>query len=210
MSSKRKTDTDLTTQTRRPEEPVVEATAGPADSGRPHEPEETEPAERPGPAPEAAESDSSQRRLEEMASQLEELNDARLRLAADFENYKKRVRQEQLGTMRFAAQTVAERLLPVVDDAELALSHAPEGVDENWLKGIRLTFQKLNEVLASVGVERIEAVGVPFDPNLHEAVGSEESSEQPEDTVLVELRPGYRMHDRVLRPALVKVARPPA
>lgn len=150
------------------------------------------------------------RRVEELASQLEEVDSSRLRLAADFENFRKRARQEQLETMRYAAATVAERLLPVLEDAQRALQHVPEGVDENWLKGVRLTFQKLEDVLASVGVERIEAVGTPFDPKFHEAVGSEESGEHPEDTVLVELRPGYRMHDRVLRPALVKVARAPA
>jgi molecular chaperone GrpE len=114
-----------------------------------------------------------------------------------------------MDTIRFAAATLAERLLPVLDDAQRALSHVPEGVDEGWLKGVRLTFQKLEEVLTAVGVERVEAVGSRFDPKMHEAVGSEES-DQPEDTVLVELRPGYRMHDRVLRPALVKVARTPA
>jgi molecular chaperone GrpE len=163
-----------------------------------------------GGAEAAAESAERDRRVEELASQLEEANGRYLRLAADFDNFKKRARQEQLETMRFAAATVAERLLPVLDDAKLALDHAPEGVDENWLKGVRLTFQKLEEVLASVGVERIEAIGVRFDPNLHEAVGSEESGDHPEDTVIAELRPGYRMHDRVLRPALVRVARPPS
>jgi molecular chaperone GrpE len=150
------------------------------------------------------------RKADELASQLEEANGRHLRLAADFENYKKRVRQEQLDTMKYAAATVAERLLPVLDDADRALSHAPEGVDENWLKGVRLTFQKLEEVLGSVGVERIEALGAPFDPKQHEAVASEETAKHPEDTVVAELRAGYRMHDRVLRPALVKVARPPA
>jgi molecular chaperone GrpE len=141
---------------------------------------------------------------------MEETNARHLRLAADFENYKRRARQEQVDTMRYAAATVAERLLPVLDDASLAIGHAPDGVDESWLKGVRLTFQKLEEVLGSLGVERIEAAGAAFDPKLHEAVGSEETAEQPEDTVVAELRPGYRMHDRVLRPALVRVARPPA
>ena len=89
-------------------------------------------------------------------------------------------------------------------------TRAPDGIDENWLKGVRLTFQKLDEVLSSAGVERIEATGSPFDPKLHEAVGSEETTEHPEDTVVAELRAGYRMHDRVLRPSLVRVARPPA
>lgn len=162
-----------------------------------------EPERAPEPSP-------SDRRAEELASQLEEANSRHLRMAADFENYKKRIRQEQVDTMRYAASTVAERLLPVLDDANLAVSHAPEGIDESWLKGVKLTFQKLEEVLASVGVERIEALGIKFDPKQHEAVGSEETSKHPEDTVVAELRAGYRMHDRVLRPALVRVARPPA
>ena len=167
------------------------------------------PAPAPAPAP-AAPAAAPGRKAYELASQLEEANGRHLRLAADFENYKKRVRQEQLDTMKYAAATVAERLLPVLDDADRALSHAPEGVDESWLKGVRLTFQKLEEVLGSVGVERIEALGAVFDPKQHEAVASEETAKHPEDTVVAELRAGYRMHDRVLRPALVKVARPPA
>jgi molecular chaperone GrpE len=162
------------------------------------------------PAPDEAAARDGDRRAEELASQLEEANNRYLRLAADFDNFKRRARQEQLDTMRYAAATVVERLLPVLDDANRALAHAPDGVDEGWLKGVRLTVQQLEDVLASVGVERVSAVGSPFDPKLHEAVGAEETAEHPEDTVVVELRPGYRMHDRVLRPALVKVARPPS
>ena len=145
----------------------------------------------------------------DLPSQLEAANSRLLRLAADFDNYKKRARQEQVDTMRYAAATLAERLLPVLDDAQRALEHVPEGVDEGWLRGLEMTFRKLEEVLASVGVERIDALGQRFDPSFHEAIGSEESEDQPEDTVVSELRPGYRIHDRVLRPALVKVARRP-
>jgi molecular chaperone GrpE len=159
-------------------------------------------------APGAAQ--AADRRLQELASQLEESRARHLRLAADFENYKKRARQEQVDTVQYAAAALAERLLPVLDDVERALDHAPEGADEGWLRGVRLTFQHLEEALASVGVEPIETVGRPFDPKLDEAIGSEESDEHPDDTVLVELRRGYRMHDRVLRPALVKVSRRPA
>jgi molecular chaperone GrpE len=166
--------------------------------------------DQPRPTTEEARPSEAERRAEELASRLEEANNQRVRLAADFDNFKKRARQEQMDTMRYAAAAVAERLLPVADDADRVLSHTPDEVDENWLKGVRLTFQKLDEVLASLGVERIESVGSAFDPKLHEAVASEETAEHPEDTVVVELRPGYRMHDRVLRPALVKVARPPA
>jgi molecular chaperone GrpE len=146
----------------------------------------------------------------ELASQLEEANSRLLRVAADFDNFKKRSRQEQMDTIRFASSTLAERLLPVLDDAERTLEHVPEGVDERWLKGLELTFRQLEEVLSSVGVERIHALGERFDPSQHEAIGSEESEDHEEDTVVRELRPGYRLHDRVLRPALVKVARRPA
>ena len=105
---------------------------------------------------------------------------------------------------------MATRLLPVLDDAELAMEQVPDGTDAGWLRGIQLTLQKLHDVLASVGVEPIEAVGAPFDPKQHEAIGSEESTELPEGTVVSELRRGYRTHDRVLRPSLVKLARRPA
>jgi molecular chaperone GrpE len=226
MATKRRTDHE---STQKPDAPAVEAASAdqPASGGSQDDPEVKQPAADAGatdrkedkkaeaqdargetaPADQAPERD---RRAEELASQLEEANGRHLRLAADFENYKKRIRQEQLDTMKYAAATVAERLLPVLDDADRALSHAPEGVDESWLKGVRLTFQKLEEVLGSVGVERIESLGAPFDPKQHEAVASEETAKHPEDTVVAELRAGYRMHDRVLRPALVKVARPPA
>ncbi len=141
---------------------------------------------------------------------IEEANSRHLRLAADFDNFKKRVRQERLELLQYASASLAERLLPVLDDFERVLEHAPEGIDSNWLKGVRMTAQKLQEALQSVGVETIEAVGAPFDPKLHEAIGTEESADQPEDTVVKELRRGYRIHDRILRPALVSVARTPA
>jgi molecular chaperone GrpE len=151
-----------------------------------------------------------QARIKELESDAEEASNRFLRLAADFDNYKKRARQDQMDTINYASATVVEKLLPVLDDFQRALDHAPAGVDESWLKGLKLTFQKLQEILSAQGVEPIEAVGSAFDPNLHEAVGSEESSEHPEDTVVLELRRGYRLRDRVIRPALVKVARPPA
>jgi len=213
-------DQDTRTRTKAEARTKTESKAGAgtgtkADAGSQGEPgaapEPPAPAPEP-PAPEAPgqTSPAAEARAGQLASRLEEANSRHLRLAADFENYKKRVRQEQLDTMKYAAATVAERLLPVLDDADRARSHAPEGIEEGWLKGVRLTFQKLEEVLASVGVERIEALGAQFDPKQHEAVGSEETAKHPEDTVVAELRAGYRMHDRVLRPALVKVARPPA
>ena len=152
---------------------------------------------------------SSEAHAQELASQLEEANSRYLRLAADFENFKKRARQERLELMQYASAQLAERLLPVVDDFERVLEHTPENLDAHWGKGVQMTMAKLKEVLGSVGVEPIEAAGSHFDPKLHEAIATEESAEHPEDTVLSELRTGYKMHDRVLRPAMVRISRRP-
>src|SRR5690349_15150512 len=110
-----------------------------------------------------------------------------LRLAADFENYKKRARQEQLDTVQYANTTLVERLLPVLDDFHRIVEHAPAGVDDSWLKGIQLTLQHLDEVLEGIGLRPIAAVGEPFDPKFHEAIGSVESDEHPDDTVVDQL-----------------------
>jgi molecular chaperone GrpE len=148
-------------------------------------------------------------RLAELEASLAEEHDRLLRTAADLENFRKRSRQDQIETIRHANQQLLERLLPALDDLHLALAHAPEGVDEGWRKGLELALQKVQEVLEAHGVTPIETVGAPFDPSLHEAVGSEESDQYPDDTVIRELRRGYRLHDRVVRPALVKVSRQP-
>ena len=153
--------------------------------------------------------DDLAQRVEALQGELEDSRNRHLRLAADFENFKKRSRQEQDDIRAYGAAALLEHLLPVLDDFTRILEHAPEGIDENWLRGVSLTHQKLEEVLAGSGLERIEAVGAPFDPKLHEAIGSEETAEHPGDTVVLELRRGYRLKDRVVRPALVKVSRRP-
>ncbi len=156
-----------------------------------------------------AQQPQSDPRAAELESQLEDVRNRHLRLAADFENFKKRARQEQTDTIQYASGRVVESLLPIIDDLERAVEHAPSGVDPGWLKGVELTLQKLRDVLEAHGVTSVESVGSKFDPALHEAIGSEESSDHPEDTVVTELRKGYRLRDRVLRPALVKVSRQP-
>jgi molecular chaperone GrpE len=138
-----------------------------------------------------------------------EARDRYLRLAADFENYKRRTRQEQLDTIQHASSELIARLLPALDDLRSALEHKPAGVDEAWAKGIELGVRKLEEAMAAHGLEPIESVGAAFDPKFHEAIGHEEALDQPEDTVVSELRRGYRIRDRVLRPSLVKVSRRP-
>src|SRR5947209_3980095 len=149
-------------------------------------------------------------KIAELESALAETRDKHLRLAADFDNFKKRTRQEQSQTMQHASAELIHRLLPVLDDLQSVLEHKPADVDDSWVKGLELSVRKLEEALGTHGLEPIESVGAPFDPKLHEAVGHEDSTEHPEDTVVSELRRGYRVRDRVVRPALVKVARRPS
>jgi len=146
---------------------------------------------------------------DKLEGELAEARQRYLRLAADFENFKKRTRQDQLDTIQHASADLIARLLPVLDDLRSALDHKPEGVDEAWAKGIELSARKLEEVLSTHGLEPIPSVGSRFDPRYHEAIGHVESDEHPEDTVVTELRRGYRIRDRVVRPSLVRVSRRP-
>ena len=157
----------------------------------------------------AQERSASSARTAEADPALAEANNRYLRLAADFENFKRRTRQEQLDTIQHASSELISRLLPALDDLRNALEHKPAGVDEAWAKGIQLGVRKLEEAMSAHGLEPIESVGTAFDPKLHEAIGHEESADHPDDTVVAELRRGYRIRDRVVRPSLVKVSRRP-
>jgi molecular chaperone GrpE len=175
----------------------------------PHDPDDPQRGHETVRAPEAAAVALMEGKIAELESTVAEAKDRYLRTAADFDNFKKRSRQQQLETIQHASADLIGRLLPALDDLHKALDHKPAGVDGSWAKGLELSVRKLEEALSAHGLEPIHAVGVPFDPKLHEAIGYEESVEQPEDTVTSELRRGYRIRDRVVRPALVKVARPP-
>jgi molecular chaperone GrpE len=175
----------------------------------PHDPHEPERRSDTVDAPDSHGTSSMEAKIAELESALAETKDRYLRSAADFENFKKRARQQQLDTIQHASADLIARLLPALDDLRKALDHTPAGVDESWVKGLELSVRKLEEALGAHGLEPIQAVGVPFDPKLHEAIGYEESAEHPEDTVTSELRRGYRIRDRVVRPALVKLARQP-
>lgn len=175
----------------------------------PHEPHEPELRSDTVDAPDTAGVSSMEAKIAELESSLSETRDRYLRSAADFENFKKRARQQQMDTIQHASADLISRLLPALDDLHKALDHKPAGVDESWVKGLELSVRKLEEALGAHGLEPIQAVGTVFDPKLHEAIGYEESAEHPEDTVTSELRRGYRIRDRVVRPALVKLARQP-
>ena len=132
------------------------------------------------------------------------------RLAADFENYKRRSRQDLADRTQYANEELVRKLLPILDNFKRALDHAPENIDPNWFEGIKLVARQFEETLQAQGLSTIPAVGQPFDPAQHEAIAREETDEHEEGTVVEEMRPGYRLHNRVLRPTLVKVAHPRA
>jgi len=132
------------------------------------------------------------------------------RLAADFENYKRRTRQELGDRTQYANEELLRKLLPILDNLRRALDHAPEGVDRNWFEGLRMVVRQFEDTMQAQGVSPIPAVGEKFDPSQHEAIAREETDEHEEGTIVEEMQPGYRLHERVLRPTLVKVAHPRA
>jgi molecular chaperone GrpE len=146
--------------------------------------------------------------LEAVSAKAAEYLDGWQRARADFANYKKRIEREQAESRSAITAEVLSRILPALDDFELALKNAPqEGEGAKWAEGISLVHRKLAAILEKEGIARIEADGQPFDPNLHEAVVHEESENHDEGRVIEVLRQGYKLGDRVLRPALVKVAK---
>ncbi len=132
------------------------------------------------------------------------------RLAADFENYKRRTRQELGDRTQYANEELLRKLLPILDNLRRAMDHAPEDVDRNWFDGLKIVMRQFEDTLQAQGISTIPAVGEKFDPSKHEAIASEETDEHEEGTIVEEMQPGYRLHERVLRPTLVKVAHPPA
>jgi molecular chaperone GrpE len=149
--------------------------------------------------------------LEAPADQAPAAPDERyLRLAADFENFKRRKNQELADRSRFASEEAARALLPVLDNLQRAVEHAGESSPDDLVNGLGLVVREFENALTNLGVTPIDAVGQPFDPAVHEALGGEESDSVDVDTVGAVLQRGYRLHDRVLRPALVRVAHPRA
>lgn len=144
------------------------------------------------------------------AQEIEERDAKYTRLAADFENLRKRTARELADRSRYRSEDAARALLPVLDNLRRAIEHAPEDTPASLLEGLEFTLRQFEEALASVGVTVIEAKGKPFDPSEHEAVLGEESPDVEVDTVVDELQRGYRLHDRVLRPTMVRVAHPKA
>ena len=136
-----------------------------------------------------------------------------VRQSADLENYKKRAARERQDAIKYATESLMQKLLPVLDNFEAALAAVQQGNAENTqslLTGVSMIQQQLKSVLTESGLEEIESHGKPFDPNIHEAVSQAESAEHPEGHVMQQLRKGYRLRERLLRPATVVVAKTPA
>jgi molecular chaperone GrpE len=164
----------------------------------------------PNAAPPEAAATAAEIAPDDLAGQLDaekarsaELLDSWQRARAEFLNYKRRVEQEKQRDAQMAGLIVIAKVLPVLDDFDLALTHVPKGTEnEAWLNGVALVAHKLRTVLESEGVQPIAAVGQKFDPALHEAVMVESDGG---DVIVAELRRGYTLHGNVIRPALVKV-----
>ncbi|MCX6894956.1 MAG: nucleotide exchange factor GrpE, partial [Verrucomicrobia bacterium] len=132
---------------------------------------------------------------------------------ADLENYLKRANRERSEAIAYANQSLLQKLIPILDNFEMALAAAsnnsPESI-KSHADGVAMIHTQLRAALAEAGLEEIDATGKPFDPNFHEAVSEQESAEVPDHHVLQQLRRGYKLRDRLLRPATVIIAKAPA
>lgn len=146
-------------------------------------------------------------KISELEQKVGELTAGWQRTQADFMNYKKQAAEEKAKYCRVANANLVYELLPVLDNFQLAAKHIPEDLKENnWAQGIKQIEKQFEDILLSVGLEKIETVGTQFDPMLHEAIEHIESN-RPEDEIVGEILAGYRFDGDILRPARVKVSK---
>lgn len=148
--------------------------------------------------------------LQAKAAEAVELKDRLLRAQAEWDNSRKRILREKEDAVRYAGEAFLEKLLPVIDNFEMGMQAAKTATDAKAIaQGLEMVLAQFHQALKDAGVEPIEAVGKPFDPHRHEALGHHESDEHPEGHVLQQVRKGYKLKDRLLRAASVFVAKPP-
>jgi molecular chaperone GrpE len=184
----------------------TELTVLESQDAQPAVPQETASAE-PSSASVEPEAVASRAEIEQLKGERDHLLDRLARLQAEFENARKRAEREKADYRDYATGNVVEQFLPVVDNFELALQS--NGSAEQLRKGVELIVKQMEEVLRQLQVSPIAAVGEPFDPRLHEALGSVEREDLPDQHVAEEIRRGYRLRERLLRPAMVRVAHNP-
>ncbi|RCK72124.1 MAG: Heat shock protein GrpE [Anaerolineae bacterium] len=169
---------------------------------------EEQPGEGEVPPEETILEEDLQTKLNELEKKANEYLEGWQRARAEFANYKKRIEREQAQTYQLASSAVLKKFLEVVDDMERALKNCPpEIAGTEWTQGIELIYRKVLSLLEAEGVSKIEAEGQLFDPNLHEAISHEEVEGYQEGQIIEVVKQGYRVGDRVLRPAMVRVAR---
>ena len=147
-------------------------------------------------------------RAADAESKYKEMQDRYLRLNAEFDNYKKRMMRENSDRLKYFNMELIKELLPSVDNLERAISHAgDENSDlENMIEGLQMVYKGMQDAFSKFGVSEIESIGKEFDPNCHQAVGMIESQEVPENHVAEECLKGYYLHDRIIRPTMVRVS----
>jgi molecular chaperone GrpE len=151
--------------------------------------------------------------IEELKTTAAKARDNWIRTTADFDNFKKRAAREKIEAAQYASATLLQKLLPVLDNFEMALTAAQNAQGDKLASlrsGVTMIQSQLKSILAETGLEEIDAAGKPFDPALHEAISQQESAEVPEDSVLQQVRKGYKLKERLLRPATVIVAKKPS
>jgi molecular chaperone GrpE len=180
-------------------------------------PDKDSPFNTPGSAPNPAEEQSDDARLAadsaatdaevaKLAGDLNELRQTLMRRQADFDNYRKRIEKERAEDAKRHTARVIESLIPIIDGFEHALAAHREAEYENYRKGFELIYKQLVDNLTRLGVERVDPLGKPFDPHLHQAMDRTETTTHEDGTILQVFQPGYIFHGRVLRPAMVRVA----
>lgn len=147
-------------------------------------------------------------RAADAESKYKEMQDRYLRLNAEFDNYKKRMMRETGDRLKYFNMELIKELLPSVDNLERAISHAGDDHSdlENMIEGLQMVYKGMQEAFGKFGVSEIESIGKEFDPNCHQAVGMIESQEVPENHVAEECLKGYYLHDRIIRPTMVRVS----
>lgn len=177
-----------------------------ADPGDGFQEKEQSPAGTADPAEQQAASSAAELELRKLRTERDNLLDRLARLQAEFDNSRKRAAKENADYRDYAVAEAARGLLPVLDSFDLALKNA-ETKPEDLRKGMELIRKQLQDALQRMNVQRVPAQGQPFDPRVHEAIEMVESDQVPDHHVLEELQPGYKIKERLLRPAMVRVAR---
>jgi molecular chaperone GrpE len=192
-------------------EPIVKSASvseGSSDMSNAERSSESEPPERRGADSGYTQTDNIQDQMLQLKVERDKYKDIALRSVADLDNYRKRMAREKDEAIRFANASFLERLIPILDNFELGLQAAKASGDQTAVvDGMSMVSRQLQDFLASCGIETIDATGQPFNPNIHEAIAQEENAEVEEGHVIRQVRKGYRLKDRLIRPANVVVSK---